>query len=158
MSQSRLLLGKLTVPQPVKKLPNFMQPEDSLPHSQQLATSPYTEQIKPVHALWSYFFKEHLILLSLLGLCLASGFFPSNLPIKTYYVSLFVPYVPQAQPILCSLIWSTINTWWRAQTIKLLIMNFFPVLFHILPVHAITRWCIGLCWLGSPVARTLFGM
>jgi hypothetical protein len=41
---SRVLLHKLTVPQLVNKFPTFMQPECSLPNSQQPATYPCAEQ------------------------------------------------------------------------------------------------------------------
>ena len=40
---SRVLLEKLTVSQLVKKFPYFMEPEDSLPHSQVPAPCPYPE-------------------------------------------------------------------------------------------------------------------
>jgi hypothetical protein len=41
---STVLLEKLTGRQVVKKFPAFMEPEGSLPHSQQPATCPYPEQ------------------------------------------------------------------------------------------------------------------
>jgi hypothetical protein len=40
---SRILLQKLTVAQLVEKFPAFMEPESSLPCSQQPATDPYPE-------------------------------------------------------------------------------------------------------------------
>ena len=41
---SRVLLHKLTVPQLVNKFSTFLQPEDSLPNSQQPSTCPCAEQ------------------------------------------------------------------------------------------------------------------
>ena len=59
--RSRVLLGKLTGSQLVKKFPHFMQPESSLPHSQVPATCPYPD---PDHSSPcpppSHFLKMHL--------------------------------------------------------------------------------------------------
>jgi hypothetical protein len=49
---SRVLLKKLTVSQLVKKLPAFMEPEDSLPKSQMPATCPYPEPTRS--SPWSH--------------------------------------------------------------------------------------------------------
>jgi len=73
--------------------PHFMEPEGSLPCSQQLATSPYPE-ILPPHVPTPYilFFWRFILILSfLLRLGLRSSFFPSGFPTKTPYVSLLSP-------------------------------------------------------------------
>ena len=48
-------------------------------------------QINPVHALTSHFLKIHLILSSLYGLGLPTGFFPSVFPTKTLCAPLLAP-------------------------------------------------------------------
>jgi len=42
-STQQVLLEKLTCPQLVKKIPHFVEPEGSLPHSQVPDTCPYPE-------------------------------------------------------------------------------------------------------------------
>jgi hypothetical protein len=69
-----------------------------------------------------------LILSSHLYLCLPNGFFPSCFPTKTLY-AVFLPhmcYIPQ--PTYYSQFDHPNNIWWGVEVIKLLIMQFPPLL------------------------------
>ena len=50
---------QIMIPQESRNSPHFMEPEGSLPRSQQPATCPILSHINPVHAIPSYFFKIH---------------------------------------------------------------------------------------------------
>ena len=67
----------------------FMQPEDSLPHSQASANCPYPgpAQSSPHPTSW----RSILILSTYLRLGLPSGLFPSGFPTKTLYAPLSSP-------------------------------------------------------------------
>ena len=58
--RSKALLEKLTGFQLVKKFPHFVEPECSLPHSQDPATYPYPEPAPSSPCPPSHFLKNHL--------------------------------------------------------------------------------------------------
>jgi hypothetical protein len=93
---SRGFLEKLTVSQLVKKFPHFMEPEGSLPHSQEPATCPYPEPAQSSPCPPSHFFKIHSILSSHLCLGLTSGRLPLVSPPKSCMHLSFPPYVLHA--------------------------------------------------------------
>jgi len=75
-----------------RSAPYFMEPEGSLPHSQEPATCPYREPARsspyPQHyTSW----RSILILPSHLCVGLPSGLFPSDFPTKTSYTPLLSP-------------------------------------------------------------------
>ena len=80
---------KLTVRQRVKKIPNFYEPECSLPYSQQTATCPIPSQMNPVRACSFHLFKVHLNITlpstSTSSICSISSFFPHTKPECIYY-------------------------------------------------------------------------
>jgi hypothetical protein len=84
-----------------------MDPEDSIPHSQNPTTCPYPEPDKyspyPHIPLSEGPF---LMLSSDLRLGFPSGLFPSGFLTKTLYALLLSPYVLHAPPISFFLIWS----------------------------------------------------
>jgi hypothetical protein len=85
---NRVLPEKLTSPQS-RNSPHFMEPERSLPHSQEPATCPYPEPDlsssgHPIPLL----LRSILILSSHLSHGLLSRLFPSDLPAKTLYAPL----------------------------------------------------------------------
>jgi hypothetical protein len=75
-----------------------MEPEDSLPCSQESSAGPYPEpdQSNPSHPIS---LRSTLILFIRLGLDLPSGLFPSGYPINILYAFLFFPFVLHALPI-----------------------------------------------------------
>ena len=68
-----------------------MEKEGSLPHSQVLATCPYTEKDRSSPYHLSHFMKIHLNIIFPLWLGLQSGFFPSGFSTKTVYTPLLSP-------------------------------------------------------------------
>ena len=81
-----------------------MEPNSSLPCSQQHATYPYSESDKSIPLSHPIFLRFILILTSPLFLVLPSCLFPSRAPTKHLYAVLF-PCVPHAPPIPIFLIW-----------------------------------------------------
>jgi hypothetical protein len=71
--------------------PHFMEPEGSLPHSQQPATFPYPEPDRPSSYPHPTSLRYVLILSSHQRLGLSGSFFPSGFPTKTLYVPLLSP-------------------------------------------------------------------
>jgi hypothetical protein len=65
-----------------------MEPESSLPYSQQPTTCPYPDT-NPVHRTQYHFFSIVLTIYSHQRLGFPSGLFPSGLRIKSLYVFLF---------------------------------------------------------------------
>jgi hypothetical protein len=65
-----------------------MEPEGSLPCSQDPATALTLRQIIPVHTTPKYFSKIHLVLSFHLRLSRSSGHFPSSIPTKILYAFL----------------------------------------------------------------------
>jgi hypothetical protein len=78
---SRVLLENLTGLQLVKKLPHFMEPEGSLPHSQAPDTCHFLSQLDPVHTPTSHFLQIHLNII-----------LPSTLGSPKWYLSLRFPH------------------------------------------------------------------
>jgi hypothetical protein len=76
-----------------------MEPEGSLPCSQNPATDPYPEPDYSRPYPHSIFLRLILILSSHLRLGLPSGLFPSGFSTKTLHEFLFSPYVLHALPI-----------------------------------------------------------
>ncbi|KDR16625.1 hypothetical protein L798_09464 [Zootermopsis nevadensis] len=70
---------------------HFMEPEGSLPYSQEPALVPILNQRNPVHTTPSCFSKTHFNIIIPPRLILPSGLFPSGLPINTLYAFLFSP-------------------------------------------------------------------
>ena len=68
-----------------------MDPEGSLPHSQQPATSPYSEPDRSSPCPQSHFCKIHFNIIPHLRLGLPSNLFPSSFPTKTLYASRLSP-------------------------------------------------------------------
>jgi hypothetical protein len=68
-----------------------MEPEGSLPHSQQSTTCPILSKTDPVHAPHLTPLRSILILPSNLHLGLSSGLLHSGSPTKTFYVPLRSP-------------------------------------------------------------------
>jgi hypothetical protein len=82
-----------------------MEPEGSLPCSQEPSTGPYPEpdQSNPYHPISLI---SILILSTYLRLGLPSGPFPSGFPINILYTFIFSPFVLHALPISSFLTWS----------------------------------------------------
>ena len=82
-----------------------MDPEGSLPHSQEPATCPYPEPDRSSPCLPSYFFKINfsIILTFALG---SSKWSPLRFPTKTLYASLFSPIRANVLPISFFFTWS----------------------------------------------------
>jgi hypothetical protein len=74
-----------------------MEPEGSLPHSQEPATCPYPEPAQSSPCPYTTSWRSILILLSHLRLGLPSGRLPSGLPIKILHAPLFSP-IPATRP------------------------------------------------------------
>ena len=116
---SRVLLEKLTVGQLVKNFPAFSEPEDSLPHSQLPATSPYIEPTRSTPY-------PHILLLNIIlpstpgspkwSLSLR---FPHQNPVY----ATFLPHTRyMSRPSHSSQFYHPNNIWCAVQIIKLLIM------------------------------------
>jgi len=56
---NKILLEKLRVTQLVKKFPTFLEPQGSLPHSQEPTINPYSKPNEPVHTFPHNFPKIH---------------------------------------------------------------------------------------------------
>jgi hypothetical protein len=114
---------------------HFMEPQSSLPHSQQPQNSPYSPKDQPIlcslHHLTS---RRSILILSYLRLCLPSGLFISVLPTNFYTI---LP-VPNSRYML----WSYRQSWsdhpniilWGVKIIKLFGMysSPFPIYFFFL--------------------------
>jgi hypothetical protein len=88
---NRVLSEKLTVLSESKNYQYFMEPEGSLPHSQQPFTCPYAEPDQSSPCPCSSSLKSILILSSYIGLGLVSGLFSSGLSTRTLYAPLLSP-------------------------------------------------------------------
>jgi hypothetical protein len=110
---------------------HFMEPEGSLPCSQEPSTGPYPEpdQSSPYHPILSLV-RSILMLSTYLHLGLPSGFFPLAFPPIScmYSSSPHSCYMPRpSHPPWCT---HTNYIWQRVQVMKLLIMQFFPTSCH----------------------------
>jgi hypothetical protein len=76
-----------------------MEPEGSLPHSQEPAIVPVLSQINPVHAHLSYFLNIYFDIILYIRLDLTSGLFPSSFPTKILYA--FFLHPPPSTPATC---------------------------------------------------------
>jgi hypothetical protein len=112
-----------------------MEPEGSLPCSQEPATGHYPElHASSPHLSILFLLKSILILSSHLRLGLPNGLFPSGRPTKILYVFLFTPVRATfpAHLVLLDLI-TVIIFLWSVQVMKLLIMQSSPPSRHFLP-------------------------
>jgi hypothetical protein len=75
-----------------------MEPEGSLPRSQELTTCPYPEPNQPSPYPPSYLYKIFLILSTHLCLGLPTGLFSSGFPTNNLYVIVFPPFTLHAHP------------------------------------------------------------
>ena len=119
---STVLLEKLTGPQLVKKSPNFLEPEGSLPHSQESGNCPYSEPHRSSPSPHPTSCRPILILSSHLRLGLPSGSslrFPHQTPVCTSPRS-HTCYMPCASH--SSWLDHLSKIWWGVQSTKLLIM------------------------------------
>ena len=98
--RSRVLLDKVLIAQPVKKLPAFFRTREvqHLVHNSP-PLIPIPIQMNPVFTL-PHNIEIILILLSHLCLCLPNGLFPSHFPTKLYNDSSYLPCLPHAPPTL----------------------------------------------------------
>jgi hypothetical protein len=120
---SRVLLEKLTSSQPVKKLPHFMEPEGSLPHSQVPTTCPCPELDQSSPCPQPHFLKIHLniILPSMPGplkWSLSLRFPHQNLVYTSPLLHMHYMPCPSHSPRSDH----PNNIWWEIQIIKLLLM------------------------------------
>ena len=102
-----------------------MEPEGSLPHSQQPATSPYP---KPVHSPPFHLLKIYFILSWNLRLGVPGGFFPSGLLTKALYA-------PLLSPLRATCLAHPNSIWWGMQIIKLLVMYSSPFPSYLVPLR-----------------------
>ena len=96
---------------------------------------PILSQLDPVHTPTFHFLKVHLKLSSHLRLRLPSGPFPSGFPHQyPVYVSLLphTSYMPR--PSHSSRSYHTNNIWGGVQILRLLIVWFFPLPRHLVPL------------------------
>jgi hypothetical protein len=93
-------------------------------------------QINPINTILSHLSKIHLILSTHLRLSLPSGLFPSGFPTNILYIysasphSCYMPcssHPPWLDHSNC--------TWRRVQVMKLLIMQFSPILHHFISLR-----------------------
>jgi hypothetical protein len=103
-----------------------MEPDGSLPHTQQLNTCLLLEPMYPVYALWFFSVITILILRSHLRLDLSRVSFPSGIPTKNERVFLFIPLqATNSPPPNFFLIWFDYPNIWRGMQIsKRRIMEF----------------------------------
>jgi hypothetical protein len=102
----------------------LMEPEGSIPNSQELSTCPYPEPDQSVHITPSHLYK---IQPTHLRLGLPSGLLPPGFPTNKLYASLFFPPLcykplPSHPPRLHY----SNYTWRRLQIMKLFVMQFSP--------------------------------
>ena len=88
---SRVLLGKLTGSQLVKKFSEFYGTRRFITAFTSHAPVPILSQLDPVHTPTSHFLKIHLILSYHLCLGLQSSHHPSSFPTKNLYTTFFSP-------------------------------------------------------------------
>ena len=126
---SRVLLGKLTGSQLVKKFPTFYGTRRFITafasaRHVSLSWNSSIQSIPPHPTSW----RSILILSSHLGLGLASGLFPSGFPTKTLYTPLLSPLRTTCPAHLILLdFYHPNNIGWGVQIIKLLIMQLPPL-------------------------------
>jgi hypothetical protein len=103
-----------------------MEPEGSLPHSQQPATCPYPEpdEYSPCHLTSR---RSILILSSHIRLGLLSGLFPSGFPTKPPVRTSLLHHTCY-MPCLVHFSWFDLpnNIWWAVQSIKLSAIQYVP--------------------------------
>jgi hypothetical protein len=115
-----------------------VEPDGSLPHSQQPALVPVLNQIKPVHTLPYCFLNIHFNIILQTAPLSSKWSFSSGFPTKPcmHLSSLHTCYM--SRPSHPALFESDDpnNTWWAVQIMKLLIMLFAPVSYYFLLIRA----------------------
>jgi len=110
-----------------------MEPEDSLPHSQQLSTYPYPEPKQSSPCPHPTSRRPILILSSHLILGLPSGLFPSGFPTKTLYTAL-LPHMCCMPCSSHSYRYDHPNIWWAVHIVKLILMKFSQLPCYFVPL------------------------
>jgi hypothetical protein len=114
-----------------------MEPECSLPHSQELSTSPCLELNQP--SLYSYPISCRFVFISSHPcLCLPCGLLTSSLSTKIQYAPLHSPYLlHMSYPSHSSRFHHLNYIWWEVQIIKLLLCSLLHYLFLLCPSKAL---------------------
>ena len=120
--RSTVLLEKPTGFQLVKKSPHFMEPEGSLPHSQQPVTCPYPEPDRSSPYPDIPLLKIHLNIILPSTPESQAVSFPRVSPPKPCMLLPSPPHVLHANPSHSSRFYRPNNIGWGVQTIELLIM------------------------------------
>jgi hypothetical protein len=81
----------------------------------------------------SYFWRSILIVSSHLRLDIPSDVFPSGFPTKTLFTPLLFPYASMPRPSYSSWFGHSTNMWWEEQIIKLLVVQYSPLPFYLVP-------------------------
>jgi len=89
LQQSRVTVGRLTLPQIINNSPHFKEPDTSLRVHNSLPPVPILSKINPVHALSSIYFKLHFNIILPSTLRNSNATVPSDFPTKTLYTPLF---------------------------------------------------------------------
>ena len=133
-----------------------MEPEGSLPHSQEPAISPYPDPDQSSPCPTFHFLKIHFNIILPYTPRIFQWSFPLRYPHPTLYAPFLSPYVLHAPPISFLLIYRPNNNLWGVQSIKLFVMRYLTISCYLVPLS--TKYLPQQSILESPQPMTFLNV